>query len=190
MFVKCLLSVQNQTYTNWRIIVIFEQEDYFITQHATHNFYPIYQPHVDKMVPYYWNLYCNILKNAMPVRNYPHSYFLYLDDDDYLDSTLVLEQLAACLTEDTDGLICQFLRNGKPKPSDALIKAGRIEKGRIGGGCLVLHSRHKDIADWKAKEAADFTWIEEVAAKVKLKFVPLVLQVAGNNGLKGGQAPI
>ena len=108
-----------------------------------------------------------------------------MDDDDYLISPTIIEQLVMHLQDEPDGLIVQFIRNGKPKPSNLLIAAKEIRKGLIGGGCLVLHSKFKDVAYWDDQPAADFRWISAVAKKVKLKFVPLVVQVAGNNGLKG-----
>lgn len=166
LFRRCINSVHLQTYSNINIINIITHIDLGVRI----------------KIPYDWNLFCNILKAQIQP-----GYFFYLDDDDYLIDPYVIEKLVAELQDEPDGVICQFLRNGKPKPSNALIAAGRIEKGRIGGGCLVLATKHKDVADWKAKEAADFDWISEVAAKVKLKFVPLVVQVAGNNGLKGKQ---
>jgi hypothetical protein len=110
-----------------------------------------------------------------------------MDDDDYLISPDILTTLSNYLTEDTEGLICQFLRNGKPKPNDQLIATRTIRKGLIGGGCLVLHSRHKDVSDWDSEAAADYRWIKSVSEKIELKFIPLVVQVAGNNGLHGKQ---
>jgi hypothetical protein len=163
MFDRCIESVHLQTYSNIRIIIHQDIE-----------------PRERK--PYDWNLFCNILKSQVT-----SGYFLFLDDDDTLRDPFVIEQLARHLQDDPDGLICQFLRNGKPKPNDHLIATKQIRKGLIGGGCLVLAARYAGVADWEAKEAADYDWIAAVALKVKLKFVPLVVQVAGNNGLHGKQ---
>lgn len=185
LFERCINSIKLQTYSNYKIIVCIDSSIsgnvYGIASADFMNkVYQFTAPITNKDIPFHWNLFCNNLKSHVT-----DGFFLYLDDDDFLLSPTILEQLSEYLTDDVGGLIVQFLRNGKPKPSTALIAAGRIEKGRIGGGCLVLHSRHKDVADWGAKQAADYDWIAAVAAKVQLKFVPLVVQVTSNNGLKG-----
>lgn len=166
LFDRCINSVHLQTYSNINIITY---DDIALRER----------------VPYDWNLFCNNLKAQVV-----SGWFMYLDDDDWLDTPQALERLACYLTDDVDGLIVQFLRNGKPKPSNALIAAGIIRKGLIGGGCLVLHSKHRGLADWQAKPAADYYWIKDIANKIELKFVPLVVQVAGNNGLHGRQTQV
>lgn len=139
----------------------------------------IYRGNIENKSDHYWNLYCNQLKSSVK-----SGWFFFLDNDDYLRPG-ALKELSKHLTEDTDGIICQFERNGRPKPNDRLIGAGKIIRGHIGGGCLVLHSKHKDIANWDDQKAADYRWIKAVSEKVKLKYINLVLQVAGNNGLHG-----
>lgn len=130
-------------------------------------------------LPLDYNLLCNSLKNQVT-----DGWFFFMDDDDYLRPG-ALKELDSILTDDTEGLIVQFLRNGKPKPSNLYIKLGIIKRFYIGGGALVLHSRHKNIAFWKQCKAADYLWIADVATQVNLKFAPLVLQITGNNGRHG-----
>lgn len=130
--------------------------------------------------PYDWNLFCNDLKEKVN-----EGYFGFADDDDVFvpGSLAKLEQL---LKDEPDGLIVQFLRNGKvKKPTDFMITNKMIKYGVIGGGCLILNHRFKNISHWTARRGADFFWIQEVNSKVNLKFVPLILQIAPNNGLKG-----
>lgn len=129
--------------------------------------------------PYDWNLFCNELKSQVT-----DGWFVFADDDDTFKPG-ALNELSDYLTDDCDGLIVQFLRNGRAKPANELMRSRLIVKGKVGGGCLVLHSRHKNVADWKSKEAADYDWIRAVADKVELKFVQMVLQVTDNNGRFG-----
>lgn len=173
LFERCIASVREQTYDNINIIVgldnligAFEISDQIFLY--------------EKSYPYHWNLFCNYLKSRVS-----SGYLMIMDDDDHLSGPHAIQQLVNNLQDEPDGLIVQFMRNGKPKPNNHLIATKTIRKGLIGGGCLVLHSKHKNVADWQAIQAADYYWIRDVAAKVELKFVPLVLQVAGNNGLHG-----
>ena len=129
---------------------------------------------------HYWNLYCNELKSQVN-----EGWFFYLDDDDYLYDNNSLERIAQHLTNPNEGVICQFIRNGKPKPNNQLIEQKRIEKGRIGSPSLFLHSSQKDIANWDGHRAADYRFIRDVAAKLPMKFVPVVVVQTGNNGLHG-----
>lgn len=166
LFKRCLESIQQQTYSN--------------IKHFT---YPDSPERIKE--PYDWNLFCNELKSQVQ-----QGYFFFLDDDDFLTHPYIVEELVRHLQDEPDGLIVQFLRNGKPKPNNSLIAQHVIRKGLIGGGCLVLNTKHKSLADWDAREAADFYWIEKISKQIILKFVPLILQVAGNNGLHGRSAPI
>lgn len=129
--------------------------------------------------PFEWNLFCNILKAQVS-----EGYFVFADDDDYFRPG-ALRELSDYLTDDVEGIICQFLRHGQPKPSNGLIAAGIIKENHIGGGCLVLHSRHKNVAHWDNMRKADYRWIRDVADKVQLKYIPLILQLTDNNGRKG-----
>ena len=130
--------------------------------------------------PYDWNLFCNDLKSQVE-----EGYLLYADDDDLFvpGSLAKLEEL---LKDEPDGLIVQFLRKGTvKKPTDFMIERRIIKRGVIGGGCLVLHSKFKNVADWKAKKGADFDWISDISYKINLRFVHLILQTTYNNGRHG-----
>ena len=129
---------------------------------------------------YDWNLFCNDLKAQVK-----EGYFLYADDDDIFVPG-ALAKLEELLKDEPDGLIVQFLRNGTvKKPTDFMIERRIIKRGCIGGGCMVLNSKFKNVADWKAKQAADFDYITEISYKVNLKFCHLVLQIAPNGGNHG-----
>ena len=130
--------------------------------------------------PYDWNLFCNDLKAQVD-----EGYFLYADDDDlFVPGSLA--KLDDLLNDNPDGLIVQFLRKGTvKKPTDFMIDNRMIKYGVIGGGCLVLSAKYKNISDWRAIRGADFFWIQEVNSMVNLKFCHLVLQIAPNGGNHG-----
>ena len=119
---------------------------------------------------YSYNLYCNDLKSE--VKN---GYFFFLDSDDVVIPGAI-EKIKPYLTEDK-ALIVQMLRNGRPKP-----KNGLIEKGKIGLPCMILHSKHKHLADVTATEDGDYQWIKAVTDKIGYEFVPIPLVDAGKRG--------
>lgn len=175
-------SVFNQTFRNWRIFVCcdtIEAYNYAIAEQIGKALYPSVIIR-NSNENHFWNLYCNELKKQVD-----DGWFFYLDDDDYLHNQNSLANIAKYLTNPDEGVICQFLRNGKPKPRRELMEAGRIEKGRIGAPCLFLHHSKKDIANWDGQRAADFRWIKDVEKQLPLKFVQVVVVEAGNNGLHG-----
>lgn len=193
LFERCLSSVLSQTYTNIRCVFHTDNPMSYtavLNAKATAenlivwdniNRYKVIKFHSHiPLIKYQWNLYVNTLKKEVE-----DGYWFIMDDDDYLSDKDILTKLVRHLQDEPDGLVVQFLRNGKPKPNNHLIATKSIRLGLIGGGCLVLHSKHKDVADWDGERAADYRWIKSVSEKVKLKFIPLVLQVAGNNGLHG-----
>ncbi len=167
--VRCLDSIDNQTYKNWKVIM----------SRQTTTLESYLRPMEYLLVAHqHYNLHCNDLKAQVK-----DGWFFYLDDDDYLSEPTILEQLSHHLFE--GALIVQFLRNNRTvKPTATMMIEKVIKRGMIGGGCLVLHHSFKDVADWQGKPAADYDWIRDVTDEVPTRFVPLVLQIADvkNNG--------
>jgi glycosyltransferase involved in cell wall biosynthesis len=185
-FERCINSVLKQEYKNWRVIIASdsdrgkEQADSYVEERGRwiESYGLSVSQHVLYELPCYYNLYLNEMMQLVT-----DGYMLALDNDDYLIDPQALSRIVPHLTG--DGIICQFLRNGRPKPNDRLIRERRIERGRIGGGCLILHSKHKEVAQWDGEKGADYRYIKAVSEKVQLEFVPIVVQVAGNGGLNG-----
>lgn len=116
---------------------------------------------------YSYNLYCNDLKQDVA-----SGYFFFLDSDDVVIPGAI-QKIIPYLNEDK-ALIVQMLRNGRPKPRNGL-----IEKGKIGMPCMILHSKHKHLADVTATEDGDFQWIKAVTDKIGYEFVPIPVVDAG-----------
>lgn len=121
----------------------------------------------DAVNDYSYNLYCNKLKDLVH-----HGYFFFLDSDDVVIPGAI-QKIIPYLNEDK-ALIVQMLRNGRPKPRN-----GQIERGKIGLPCMILHSKHKHLADVTATEDGDFQWIKSVTDKIGYEFVPIPLVDAG-----------
>ncbi len=171
---RCRTMVYRQTYENWHMII----SDQYRPPGSTVDWGSNTVIWVNPLQHY--NLHCNDLKAQVK-----DGWFFFLDDDDYLYNSSVLEDLSYILFE--GALIVQFLRknnNGRGrevvKPSNMQIQQKVIKKGMIGGGCLVLHHSFKDVADWLPHAGADYDWIKAVTDVVPTRFVPLVLQIAEN----------
>lgn len=121
---------------------------------------------------YHYNLYCNSIM-AMPT----DGYCLFLDDDDILIAG-ALSKIAPYLDPDRP-VICQMLRNGKPKPADMYMDKHAVVKGRIGMPCMILHSKHKDLYTFKATEDTDYEWIKTVSETLNCKFIKIPVVDAG-----------
>lgn len=121
----------------------------------------------EKVNDYSYNLYCNDLKNRLMM-----TYFFFLDSDDKIIPGAI-KKIKPYLQEDK-ALIVQMLRNGRPKPRNGL-----IECGKIGMPCMILHSKHKHLADVTATEHGDYDWIKAVTDKIGYEFVPIPVVDAG-----------
>lgn len=165
LFARCLRSIADQSYSNYRITVGFDRASAldYIPKGINHQFV-----YADNSTPYFYDLYCNDLKEKVT-----DGWFLFLDDDDQLLPG-ALSQLAAHLTE-PGAIICQFIRNGIPKPRDNYIRHKVIQEGKIGLPCLVLHHSYKQIGQLDGQKGGDYRYIKEVTSKVPTKFITLPL---------------
>lgn len=168
-YYKALQSIFAQTYLNYRIIVGYD----FASSHFSipGNVFDVFLKADKSLGSFFYNDYCNKLKSHVT-----EGWFFFLDDDDFLATNTVLEELSKHLDDSCEAVICQMRRdNGRVKPSDQHIACSMVISGKIGMPCLVLHSNHKHFADIKAVENGDFLWIKEVTDKVPTKFINQVV---------------
>lgn len=177
LFWRALTSVREQTYQDVKIIVAYD--DPKALRYIPDSLDRI-QVTPDKSHPFYWNLYCNELKEQVT-----DGWFFYLDDDDFLASNEVLDGISTKLSDPDYAVVCQFLRKGVKKPSDELIAQAEVKRGFIGGSCLFLHHSKKNVADWGGIKGSDWRWIMAVREKLPMRFVKQVVVATDNNGLKG-----
>ncbi len=177
LFNRAVQSVKNQTYKNVRIIVAADSKVAFSYSQLYANILIMVSP--DRTKTFYWNLYCNTLKEAVD-----DGWFFFLDDDDFIRDKHALESIAMHLEEDK-ATICQFSRMGNVKPSNEMIENKQIVRGKIGMPCIFLHHSMKHIAQFDGMRAADYRFIQEVSTKANIKYVPVVVVTTDNRGLKG-----
>jgi len=164
LFQRCLKSITEQTYQNVRVVVSYDHECDYIPDWC------------DKirvqpgLKDYYWNLYCNELKEQVT-----DGWFFFLDDDDYLIDSTALQRISQHLFEPTEGVICQFIRWGRRKPNIYCMASKSIIRGKIGMPCIFLHHSKKDVAYFDDQPAADYRFIKEMSEKIKMRFVTEVV---------------
>lgn len=179
LFHRAISSIYAQTYSNFKIIVGYDNDK--ALDYIPENLQKV-KVHGDKSLPFFYDNYCNTLKELVT-----DGWFFFMDDDDFLYDTNALQKLSKHLTG-TGGIICQFNRNGRLKPSNQLIRSKSIIRAKIGMPCLILHHSKKNIAHFDGSVgAADYHWIKAVSKKVRLKFVPIALVYADrrSNGSTG-----
>lgn len=182
---RCLHSVIEQTIAKSLNVIICSDskeasEDAKIKTDNFPSKVSLIEAEIDINYPFYWNLFSNQLKNLVT-----EGWFFFLDNDDLLYSSTSLETISTKLTNPEEGVICQMLRRGRPKPPMDFIENKKIVKGKIGAPCLFLHHSKKNVALWDGYKAADYRWIKDIEKVLPLKFVPIAVVQTGNNGLKG-----
>lgn len=167
LFKRCINSIMAQTHKDYNIIVSYDNDEAlkYIPCEAI-----ALKVQSDPAFPYYWNLYCNSLKDQVV-----EGWFFFLDDDDFLRDKEVLRKIDKHLTDPSKAVICQFLRWGVPKPSSRLMDSKQIIRGYIGMPCLFLHHTKKDIASFDGYPAADYRFIKAVSEKIEINFVKTIV---------------
>lgn len=170
LFTRCIESVKNCGYMPRKVIISYDNTEALRYIPAGTEAIPIAP---DRQYPFFYDMYCNVLKLAVP-----DGWFLFLDDDDQLIPG-ALKALSDHLTE-PGAIICQFIRNGVPKPRDNYIRHKIVEEGKIGLPCLVLHSDYRHIGQLDGQKGGDYRYIKEVISQVPTKYICLPLVDAGS----------
>jgi len=170
-FKKCIESIQNQEYKNYKIIVCYDKENSknYIDKNIE-NFYI----EIDSKEKFKYNLYCNHLMDKVN-----DGFILFLDDDDYLAHNKSLQILNDHIENDNTFLIWKYMR------TDQLIyprNFSLIKLGEIASCSFIFHSKFKDIR-WGDKQYGDFLFVNSLFKKYKLKikFIDYILTKINSN---------
>lgn len=167
LFQRALESLHWQTYKDWNVIVGVDslQAVKYTNLHGFND-----QVGLDYYTsePFFYDKYCQQLAPHVP----DDHWFFFLDDDDYLTNPNALAEIAPYLTDPSKPVICQFLRNGVPKPRNGK----RIDAGKVGLPCLFLHATHKHLVKCDGYKAGDYRMIKSVCDTLGgYKFAPVVV---------------
>ena len=166
-FDKCLKSIINQEYKNYRIIVCYDTEDSksYIEKYADKC--NIFYYYVEKDLrlrkeKYKFNLYCNSLMDKVD-----NGYIIFVDDDDTLTHKYVLNIIINNIRSTADFLIWKFLRPDKViYPKDI----NNVKLGEIDTTSICFHSKYKNMSRWWDKQCGDFNFYNQLLTHTKVKF--------------------
>jgi len=153
-FKKCIESVLNQTYQNFKVFICYDDInslDYLIEhdKNSKVNFFPVKEYSKEK---YKFNLYCNSLLKQVKT-----GYIIFIDDDNQFLSDRALEMINWC-SQDYKIITWNFLR------PDRLIKKTNLSTplilGEIDTSNVCFCSSLKDNSKWLDKQYGDFNYFK------------------------------
>lgn len=124
--------------------------------------------HPDSNSPYFYNLFCNTLKARVK-----EGFFFFLDDDDYIQ--LPIDELEPYLDPEKANIVQMWRGDTGPKPFNEHMDRQTIVNGKIGMPCIVLHAKHKEVADFDDSENADFKFIQSCIDKLGANWIKKIL---------------
>lgn len=184
-FNRCYQSVKNQTYKNINHIVLTDDivnmsylkkyddiETILVDRDRLINTYdgPNYLVHGGyqfKWAPH--NLYNNV-----GLENVSEGYYMFLDDDDLLTNSSVIETLVSQLEGEDTMLVFQMNMGGTLIPRETAMNTRSIELYNIGSPCFMVHSKWSKSVKWDAYKCGDFRYAYTLNKLIpKTKFVKL-----------------
>jgi len=192
-FNKCFNSIKNQTYPHITHLVSYDTEK-DLEYLKKYNVKKIkVNKRNDKLPPLnndkrFWytpyNLYCNDLLSHVG-----EGWILFVDDDDFLSNSKVIENLMFELNNKNTLYIVK-MRNALNEIIPRLFKKQKIRRGNIGTSCIVFHSKFKNIK-WDSFKCADFRFIQKLLNTIEnCKWIDLEVVTLGNTGNLGKREDI
>ena len=164
-FKKCIESIHNQQYSNYKIIVCYDKicSREYINENIEN-----FHVEIDSEEHYKYNLYCNLLLEKVK-----EGFILFLDDDDYLCHSKVFQIINDNIDDKNSFLIWNYMR------TDQLIypkKLPIIKLGEIASCSFLFHSLYKNIK-WEDKIYGDFRFVKCLleSHKLKIKYIDFIL---------------
>lgn len=151
-FKRCIKSILDQTYTNYHVYVCYDSEESinYLNAYAGHHAITYFPIHIDSKEKYKFNLYCNVLMDKVN-----DGYILFLDDDDMLVDTRVLEVLNSQFGSNQI-VTWRFLRPDKlifPENLDKELVLGEIDTASV-----CFHYSLKHLSRWGDKQYGDYNF--------------------------------
>ena len=157
-FSKCIQSVLRQEYTNYRIIMCYDDDRCmeYLEEYRNHPKIALFNVKRESDASHFYNLYCNYLLDR--VRD---GWILFLDDDNMLSQPDTLKKINNNIKTEND-IIFWKVKLGEHIifPNIYDIKYGQIST--IG---FCFHSKYKNAARWIAEQGSDFHYVTHLLKK-------------------------
>lgn len=193
-FKKCRESITEQTYDNINhIIMTDDRSSQHYLEDAGVNFTLLdkckINTEADRSIPppqgkgfFPHNLYLNIANDLIK-----EGWLMYLDDDDYLANSTVIEQFVDHIhTEDTLYYWKMEFSNGRIIPHHTCFNNQPIPC-RIGGSCFCVHSKWKEYIKWDSWQMSDYRVLCSLHKNVPKKEWLDIIVVKSHNSGGGGK---
>lgn len=168
-FEKCINSVLGQQYTNYEIIICYDDPrslDYLdkLRSNSKVTYFSVFENSNEK---YKFNLYCNTLMNRVT-----DGWIMFLDDDDMFCHDKVLKMINEHLLEQNIVYVWKFLRPDKIiYPEDV----NNVHLGEIASCAFIFHSCHKLKSKWPGKQCGDFYFFKSLTKMLFIVFIDTIL---------------
>tara|TARA_B110001450_G_scaffold107418_1_gene101659 strand:- start:1383 stop:1970 length:588 start_codon:yes stop_codon:yes gene_type:complete len=159
-FMRCIESVLDQKYTNYKIFVChdkIESLEYLEEYDDKIEYFPVFTKSKEK---YKFNLYCNELLSKVE-----EGYVVFLDDDDMFCHNQVFNILNYCMDDETL-LIWKFFRPDKLIYPSSM---KTINLGEVASCGFCSNIKNYKSCKWGDKKNGDFYFLKEVLKKNQLK---------------------
>ena len=160
-FRKCIQSILKQNYTNYRIIMCYDDDRCmeYLSEYRNHKNIALFKVTRESKGLYYSNLYCNHLLDK--VRD---GWILFLDDDNMLAQSDSLKKMNNQIKTEND-IIFWKVKLGEHIifPNIYDIQLGEID---ITGFCF--HSKYKKESRWLAENGSEFYYVNLLLKKHRL----------------------
>jgi glycosyltransferase involved in cell wall biosynthesis len=155
-FQKCIQSILEQKYENYRIIICYDKEESlaYLNRFENDSRITYFSVSVESKEKYRFNLYCNILMDRVE-----EGWVMFLDDDDMLCHDKVLSMINEHLSDKNSLYLWKFLRPDKViYPKDI----NNIQLGEIATTSACFHSIHKEKSRWPDKQCGDYAFYSKL----------------------------
>ena len=180
-FKKCIESVLNQTYQNFRIIMCYDDDNCldYLNKYKNDSRFEIFKTKSINNKSCFYNLYCNELLNK--VKN---GWILFLDDDDMYTNTESIKIINKHIQNENNILFWKFKRPDKLIYPPTI----KIERNTVASCGYCFHSKYKNLSKWTVWQGGDFDYVEGLLKKNKFDkiFINNILTKTTFNDMKVG----
>jgi len=182
-FKRCIKSIRQQEYTNYRVIVSVDNKrslDY-VKRHIKNENNIVQVKFIPRknsaQCP--WNRYFNVLQERVK-----QGWVMYLDDDAMLAHPKVLERLSEYMTDRNAVLFYKYrFKSGRVIPEKEYWR-GEPTRKHIDTGCFTHHKSYK--AKWVTLRASDWRVAKQMYNHFSFHvWIDEVMVQAQNDGLNG-----
>lgn len=178
-FQKCIQSIFEQKYENYRIIICYDKEESLAYLEKFENdsritYFPV---SVESKEKYRFNLYCNILMDRVE-----EGWIMFLDDDDMLCHDKVLSMINEYLSDKNSLYLWKFLRPDKViYPNDV----NNIGLGEIVSCGFTFYYTYRHKSNWPDKQCGDYAFFSKLQSYLSPCFIDSIFTRTVNDKLIG-----